>query len=140
MRTQLLGVMLFAACAGGCASPIATVRGEVSYDGKPIETGTIIFMPADGKGAAASGAIEDGRYTIANVAPGPKVVQIIATKRVKFARTSDEMAQEFAASKGKKLVPESAAAIPADAGGNNQKVEVAEGRQTLNFALTKPKK
>jgi hypothetical protein len=144
MRRQLLKAVglavLLAACAGGCANPIATVSGEVSYDGQPIETGTIVFMPADGKGAAASGAIQDGRYTIENIAPGPRVVQIIATKRVRFARTSEEMAQEFAASKGKGKKPESAAAIPANAGGNNQKVDVAEGRQTLNFALTKPKK
>jgi hypothetical protein len=40
------------------------VSGTVKYNGKPLERGTISFVPADGKGRAAGGTITDGRYSL----------------------------------------------------------------------------
>jgi len=41
-----------------------SVSGTVTYNGKPLERGTISFVPADAKGRAAGGTIIDGRYSL----------------------------------------------------------------------------
>ena len=40
------------------------VSGTVTYNGKPLEKGSISFIPDDPKGVGASGAIENGSYTM----------------------------------------------------------------------------
>jgi hypothetical protein len=47
---------LLAAClaCAGCGTGRATVEGTVSLDGQPIESGSIVFEPADGAGPTAS--------------------------------------------------------------------------------------
>lgn len=48
------------------------VSGTVSYNGKPVEKGTITFKPAtDSESArAASGDIKDGKYSLTTAEPG----------------------------------------------------------------------
>lgn len=51
---------------GGTDPNRSAIGGTVTLDGKPVEQGSIVFMPVDGTtGAAASGQIEGGRYQIA---------------------------------------------------------------------------
>lgn len=60
------------------------VEGTVSYDGKPVEEGTISFAPADGQGPTAGGPIQNGKYHLAGesgVAPGKKIVRITAVRK-----------------------------------------------------------
>ena len=133
-------VVLTAGCGGGSGG---TVSGAVTYDGQPVGDGTITFLPADGKGQPVGGPIANGRYSVADVPPGPKVVQITAVKAVKFAQSSEEMARQAAERKAKgdpTGLIESADVIPANAGGNNASVDIKPGRQTHDFALTKPDK
>ena len=40
------------------------VSGTVTYNGKPLEKGSISFIPDDPKGVGASGAIENGSYAM----------------------------------------------------------------------------
>ncbi len=40
------------------------VSGNVTYNGSPLEKGTISFVPAEGKGVGASGTIENGSYSL----------------------------------------------------------------------------
>lgn len=64
----------------GCSSRNdngVTVRGNVTLDGKPLESGIITFLPIDGKGRSASATIVDGKY-VTLVAPGEKKVSILA--------------------------------------------------------------
>ena len=70
------------AISGGCSSdpPSAEVSGNVTYDGKPIETGTISFFPRDGKGATSGGVIIDGAYTAKNVPFGEMDVKFHGSK------------------------------------------------------------
>jgi len=71
-----------AACAG-CGTGRATVEGTVTLDGQPIESGSIVFEPADGAGPTAGGQIENGKYRLAEegwVMPGKKIVRIIAIR------------------------------------------------------------
>ena len=50
----ILASVMLAGC-GGSEIPMAEVEGEVKFDGKPIEWGTITFVPSDGKGSSACG-------------------------------------------------------------------------------------
>jgi hypothetical protein len=40
------------------------VSGNVTYNGNPLEKGSISFVPDDPKGVGASGAVESGSYTL----------------------------------------------------------------------------
>jgi hypothetical protein len=76
---------VFAAVAlvgcGGGKVPMAKVHGEVKFDGKPIEKGTITFLPSDGKGATAGGEITNGQFSVL-VPPGPKRIEVRSPKVV----------------------------------------------------------
>ncbi len=58
-------------------SKTATVKGTVTFDGKPIESGSINFFPVDGaKGGTAGGIIKNGKYSCPDVPIGNMRVQI----------------------------------------------------------------
>ncbi len=125
----------------GCGSPAATVSGEVTYEGQPVGDGYISFTPADGKGKDAGAPIANGRYLVANLPPGPKVVKVIAVKKVNFASTSEEMKQKAttaqkAGNYDGLVAP--ADTIPDNADGNNARVEVNVGGNKRDFHLKKP--
>jgi hypothetical protein len=138
---RFLAIALAVSLAGGCGSGSSTVSGEVTYEGQPVGGGFITFLPADGKGPSVGGALENGRYTVENITPGPKVLKVEAVKAVKFARSSQEMAEMAAARKAKgddSGIIERADVIPPDAEGNNARVEINSGAQTINVHLKKP--
>ncbi len=68
----------------GCSgSNLATVRGNVTLDGTPVEQGSIAFEPADGAGPVAGGTIQNGKYLLAGESaalPGKKIVRINASR------------------------------------------------------------
>jgi hypothetical protein len=81
MRARVRGVApaLVAVVLGCSGEGRVGVEGAVTYDGKPIDVGSITFLPADGKGVKAGGAITDGRYKIDpqfGPHPGPHRVEI----------------------------------------------------------------
>ena len=76
-------VLLLAVLATGCGSRLPSVQGTVTYQGKPVTKGNILFVP-DAGGPTAEGVIgADGRYTLTTdrqpgAAPGPYKVMIIS--------------------------------------------------------------
>lgn len=53
----------FAGCGGSGGSKTIPASGSITYNGKPVETGTITFSPVDAKASAASSApIVKGYY------------------------------------------------------------------------------
>jgi hypothetical protein len=134
-------IALLLVVTAGCARRSARVSGEVSYEGKPVGDGMISFLPADGKGPSSGGPITDGTYTVENLTPGPKIVKIEAVKAVPFARSSEEMARMAKENKargdGSGLI-DPADIIPANAEGNNTRVDIKTGKQTMDFHLKKP--
>ena len=52
---------LFVLAASGCGAGTAKVTGKVTLDGAPVENGTILFTPKDGKGQSATGVIKKDR-------------------------------------------------------------------------------
>jgi hypothetical protein len=58
----------------GCGRGKSSVSGAVTLDGKPLYTGTIVFIP---QGApAVSGEIKDGQYSVAGVPTGEATVTV----------------------------------------------------------------
>lgn len=55
------------------------VTGLVTFQGEPLEAGSIIFDPVDGQGPAAMGGIEQGQIK-AKVPEGEKIVRISAVR------------------------------------------------------------
>jgi hypothetical protein len=68
------------ACLLGCGGGTVRVKGAVTFDGKPVDEGSISFESADGKGPSLGGKIEAGRYEVAgDGGAGKKVVRIRGT-------------------------------------------------------------
>jgi hypothetical protein len=79
MRSRLWLSAFVCALVAGCGVKELPVSGNVTWEGKPIEDGTITFLDADGKDASASKAapIANGKYEL-KIKPGAKKVQINA--------------------------------------------------------------
>ena len=91
MRRIVAAVCLIAVASLGCnsdggtpAPTRASVRGLVTWEGEPIEEGTITFTPVgDTKGSPTAASILDGAYTLnSTMGPsvGPNKVQIIGMR------------------------------------------------------------
>jgi len=68
----------------GCGASGPTtyeVTGRVTFDGKPVTDGEIIFRAAEGSERSWAGPIVDGRYTMQSTA-GKKRVEISASRQV----------------------------------------------------------
>jgi hypothetical protein len=80
----LLAVLLCSGC-GSRQEHRAAIGGEVKLDGKPVELGSIQFLPMQGvEGPLAGGTIEKGRFTL-STANGPAIgrnrVEIRASRK-----------------------------------------------------------
>jgi len=59
--------------------------GSVAFDGRPVETGLIVFRPLDGGSPPVGTAITEGRFAIAG-RPGRHRVEIRGTRPVDASR------------------------------------------------------
>lgn len=136
-------VLILVALVPGCGSTGATVSGTVTFEGEPVNDGSISFLPADGKGPADGARIRDGRYNLDILVPGPKLVKIEAVKKVQVNWSSLEGQKAYEEAKAKGTLAallDTNDLISPDAVGNNQTVKVVPGKQTFNFELRKPAK
>jgi hypothetical protein len=103
-------LLLFAALLSGCADAgdqdTATVHGKVTYRGKPLPLGMVMFTP-DNMGPTASGAINtDGTYTLSTYSTGDGAV--IGTHKVAVIAKEEQTNFEAnaAPTDGKRLIPD----------------------------------
>jgi hypothetical protein len=74
-RTSIVVCIAGAALLGvGCGSK-AAITGTVTYQGKPIPAGYIVFTPESGA-PAVNAPINDGKYTAEKVPTGPAKVTV----------------------------------------------------------------
>ena len=95
----LLAAGMVAVAGCGADDGTADVSGTVSFEGKPIENGSINFIATDGKGTGG-GVIKDGKYAATKVPVGPAKVQISGSKVVgkkKAYNTPDSPMQDITA-------------------------------------------
>jgi hypothetical protein len=66
VRSALLALLAGAGCGGPTDDlPREPIRGQVRFAGKPLGTGTILFLPAQGTAETqAYSTISDGAYSI----------------------------------------------------------------------------
>jgi len=127
-RSLALVLVVIAVGASGCSdSSKNVVSGEVTLDGKPLEKGTIRFVPTDGKLQPTDAEITQGKYTI-SVPAGESKVEIRAPKvvgKMKMYDTPDSPSVD----KIEEL-------LPAKYNSNTElKYPVTKGSQTKNFEL-----
>jgi hypothetical protein len=106
-RAAALILVFAAGCSG---AKLGQVSGVVTVDSVPVSTGTIMFVPADGKAAVGSiGA--GGRFTLTTFQPddgalvGSHKVTIHATKVGAGTMVPASFEEEMKGMKGKVLVP-----------------------------------
>ena len=85
----LIAALLIAGCSSGNEFPTAKVTGKITYRGKPVPTGTIMFVP-EGNMPTATGEIQpDGTYQLTTydandgAVLGPHAVSITAIEEQK---------------------------------------------------------
>ena len=126
----LLAIGLLAGCNGG--SRLGEVSGTVTYDGKPLEHGSIAFVPLDGNGPSGGGAITDGKYKAEKVPVG-------ATKvRIRGALITGKMEMSYDSNRPPPIT--STELLPAkysDANTTELRYDVQPGSQTKDFELAK---
>jgi hypothetical protein len=138
-------VTLFVLAAAGCeGSKLGQVSGVVTVGGTPLTTGTITFIPAEGK--AAVGTIgPDGRFTLTTHLPndgaivGSHKVTIHATKVGGGTMVPASFEDELKGAKGQVLVPGKVEWIVPERYSNLATTDltatVNRGPQTIDFNL-----
>jgi hypothetical protein len=101
-----LTVCLFLLSAG-CGSK-GTITGTVSYQGKPLPSGSVMFVPQTGTPVTAT--IDDGKYTVEKVPTGPAKIGVTS---VNFDAPSGQMAQMMMPPKDAPIPPEARKAMEA---------------------------
>jgi len=87
LKCPLLVFLVLAVCAGCDSGPkTVPVAGEVTFDGQPVQKGSILFIPVDETPGRSTGAsITDGRYSISKeggpLAGGTYAVRIFAMRK-----------------------------------------------------------
>jgi hypothetical protein len=68
----------------GCGSDRIPLNGEITFDGTPVQKGSITLEPVDRQGATTGGEIVEGKYQLVGNAaplPGMKIVRISAIRK-----------------------------------------------------------
>ena len=121
----LTWLALLAGCGGSDA-----IEGIITFDGKPMASGSIRLTPIEG-GPTAGAAIEDGKYSIENLAPGRYKADIVGFEKVAVVTSSAELQRMAEANER----PQMAREIGDDAVGNGVEIEIVGGSQTHDFKL-----
>lgn len=116
----------------GCkpSDGLTPVKGTVTFDGAPVEKGTINFAPKGGPGTATGAPIVDGKYE-ARVSPGKMAVTIYAQKTVPIENPTQEQIERGITETTEDIIPAKynrASTLEAD---------IAEGQKDpVDFELT----
>lgn len=137
------GTLLALAFVAGCGDKGATLSGKVTYNGQPVELGTIAFRPTDGRGQVFAGDIKDGVYTITGAQAGQRRVEIRGLRAFERSHSQADAAKAAAEAQAAGNVDPNGLVnpqdyIPENAEGNYKDVEVPAGDGTLDFAITGP--
>ncbi len=81
------------------------VTGNVTFQGEPVELGSITFMPVDGTGTTNGGEIVNGHFEV-RVSPGEQAVQIYANRPDPKRKLSKEMEERGVDPPTEQYIPE----------------------------------
>jgi hypothetical protein len=161
MRFRILGlgasglvfgvILALATGCGGSGGGVSkvTVTGTVSYDGKPVQSGTIEFFLQEASlkgGGNAQGAITNGKFSVANVTPGKNKVTVASTASTSEGMVSGsytnrpkmpDMSDPMKAKKEMEQRTKGTVEIPQDAVGNGQIFDITPNMAALDIKLMK---
>ena len=121
-------------CIAGCRQA-DSVSGTVSYNGEPVERGSVTFASADGSGPGFGAKVVDGKYKADKVRRGQHVAYVRGLTKAPVI-THDEFIHLQAQRDNRYGLPVDY--IPEDADGNGQTVEIEGGSRTLDFVVKGP--
>lgn len=128
--------LAIAACLSGCGSDDGlnrqAVSGKATSDGAPIPAGAISFEPLQAGGVGSGAVITNGEYSIAaetGLPPGKYRVTMQGDDGTPFTSSEGKMPGDEEMPPRKQLVPPNW----------QQEVEVREGDNLLDFAVTMPR-
>ena len=96
---QISVILILLTCAslvgcGGAPDGMVKVSGAVTWNGQPLETGFVSFIPDRSKSPQA-GKIENGRFQL-NAYPGPNIVRILSEKKGAYVESMNQYSyQQF---------------------------------------------
>ncbi len=125
-------VLMAAVGCGEAPPPTGGLTGTVTYEGKPVTSGMILFSPADGNYRGSKTVkIVDGKYDATGVLVGASRVTIEGTTGPAPEPDADgNLKEDKSKAKGE--------SISSNPEGLPEQIEVVPGAQTLDFKLTKP--
>jgi len=131
------GLALALALLAGCGADgdRGSVSGTIALDGKPLESGSINFAPAEGTQSPSAGAaIEGGKYEIPRD-KGPMAGAFTVT--IRAPRKTGKKVPAGSPFPPGTMVDETVEAVPAKFNVKSElRREVKAGSNTLNFELT----
>ncbi len=133
-RTTFVWTVALVLSAAGCQQH-DSLYGTVTYNGEPVEKGSILFMSADGYGSGFGAQVRDGSYSTEQVKLG-KHVAIVRGLEKPAVISKDESIQQRQQNDNPHGL--NVDYIPEDADGNSRTVDVEGGEQALDFALEGP--
>lgn len=127
-------VVLVSGCGGQSGPERPAISGAVLLDGKPLESGTISFLPAPGtQGPTAGGIIEDGKYSIA---AGEGAAVGMARVEIRSPRKTGKQIEVGSPTPPGTMVDETVEAVPARYNTNSTlTADIKAGDNTHDFDL-----
>ncbi|QDV26861.1 carboxypeptidase-like regulatory domain-containing protein [Aureliella helgolandensis] len=124
-------------CLPGCGNDgpeLAYVTGVVTYQGKPIEGGSLEFVPQAGGRPSMAITNADGEYSVLYLKGKPGALLGKHKIRFQMSNSPGVVAEEdqFKPPAARKQVPKNVALMP-------NEVEVASGENAIDFELAKAK-
>ena len=135
LRLVLLpAVLLFLCGCSGSKADRGAIHGAVTLNGKPLEQGSILFMPMEGtRGTVAGAEIKDGRYQL-SATTGPAVGW--SRVEIRAMRKTGRMVPKAFGRPGE-MVPEKAEAVSPKFNSKTElKVEIKPGDNTADFKVS----
>jgi len=132
----LLAGLLF--LTAGCGDNQVRIRGNVTLDGKPIDTGAISFIPNDlSKGQTAGASITLGEFqVVGNNLPPPGLYRV----EIRGQKKTGKQIPAGSPSPPGTMLEETIEAVPAKYNYKSElKQELKSGDNNINFELTSQK-
>ena len=122
----------------GCGDNQVRIRGNVTLDGKPIDTGAISFIPDDlSKGQTAGASITLGEFqVVGNNLPPPGLYRV----EIRGQKKTGKQIPAGSPSPPGTMLEETIEAVPAKYNHNSElKQELKTGDNNINFELISQK-
>lgn len=124
-RLRMSVALTMAIVLVGCGRPKNPIAGQVTYKGGPVADGYISFFPVGPEGVVVGAEIEQGRFEISDVPPGPRRVLVTNSPRFEIKPGGDRTKL--------KLLPTREISVAAP--GNNQRIEITPGHKSLDIHI-----